>query len=324
MENATACDAEASKERGRYARHRYRAGVLGTLYAGRRTGAGHEVQIVACGTRAGQIRRDGLELEDVLTGQRWTQRVAGLDSPAASDPACDLVLVLVRREQLGDLSEPLAAMSAPTVLVMTNLGARTLVASLGPRLLLGFPGAGGSFDGSLVRYLLVRRQPTTVGEPEEAMSARLADVDLLFSGAGFRVAQTGHIDAWLHTHAAFITPLEAGVLRAGGHPAALANSRKDLDLAVRATQEGFAALQALGFPIVPNALRALYALPRQMAVRYWRRPLRGPLGRISLGPQANSGTVELAVLAAELLETARNTGTLHLASAELFGPLTGK
>ena len=53
------------------------------------------------------------------------------------------------------------------MLFMLNnpVGSNDLVSALGQdRLQLGFPGAGGTLDGHIVRYALISQQPTTLGE----------------------------------------------------------------------------------------------------------------------------------------------------------------
>jgi hypothetical protein len=53
------------------------------------------------------------------------------------------------------------------MLFMLNnpVGSNDLVSALGQdRLQLGFPGAGGTLDGHIVRYALISQQPTSLGE----------------------------------------------------------------------------------------------------------------------------------------------------------------
>ena len=50
----------------------YGAGNIGGLYAGVLSRAGHEVSILARGTRLAAIRDAGIELEDFASGERTT------------------------------------------------------------------------------------------------------------------------------------------------------------------------------------------------------------------------------------------------------------
>ena len=80
----------------------YGAGVVGTLYAARLRGAGHQVTVLARGVRLADIRRNGLVLDDVVTGNRTITRVAVAEQLLAED-CYDMALVAVRRDQLASI-----------------------------------------------------------------------------------------------------------------------------------------------------------------------------------------------------------------------------
>lgn len=55
------------------------------------------------------------------------------------------------------------------------------------RLLIGFPGVGGTLEDTIVKYVIVPRflQPTTLGEPDGRLTVRLQHVATEFRRAGF-------------------------------------------------------------------------------------------------------------------------------------------
>ena len=72
------------------------------------------------------------------------------------------------------------------------VGSDKLVDALGRgRVLLGFPGAGGTRDGHTVRYTLIAQQPTTLGELSGRQSDRLRDIAVAFQAAGFPTKISG-------------------------------------------------------------------------------------------------------------------------------------
>src|SRR6478735_12434434 len=75
------------------------AGVIGSVYAGKLLQAGHEVVLVARGSRLVDLQTQGLILQDAQTGDRSVLPVTAVSEPATDDPF-DLVLVTVRAEQL--------------------------------------------------------------------------------------------------------------------------------------------------------------------------------------------------------------------------------
>ena len=151
-------------------------GVIGTLYAARLQESGQLVTVLARGERLAEIRRHGLTLEDVVSGRRSTTAV-GATEQLAPDDQYDVALVTVRRDQLASVMPALKAnRNIPTMLFMLNnpVGSNDLVSALGEdRLLLGFPGAGGTSDGHIVRYALISQQPTTLGELNGRSSERV-------------------------------------------------------------------------------------------------------------------------------------------------------
>ena len=125
----------------------YGAGVLGSLYGARLKESGQNVSILARGQRLVDIREHGIVLEDPTTGKSTITRVNTVET-LAPDDAYDLIMVLIRKNQLIDVLPALAAnRGSPTVLFMLNnaAGPDALVAALGcERVLLGFPGCGGT------------------------------------------------------------------------------------------------------------------------------------------------------------------------------------
>jgi 2-dehydropantoate 2-reductase len=145
----------------------YGAGVIGTLYSARLQQAGHRVTVLARGERLVDIRRHGLVLEDIVGGTRSTTQIATTERLDVGD-GYDIALVIVRRDQLAGIMPALTANHyIPTLLFMLNnpLGSTQLIRALGQdRVLLGFPGAGGTREGQIVRYAMIAQQPTTLGE----------------------------------------------------------------------------------------------------------------------------------------------------------------
>ena len=120
------------------------AGVIGSVYAGKLLQAGHEVVLLARGSRLADLQSHGLVLEDAESGKRTVQPVASVSEPAQGG-RFDLVLVPVRSEQLESTLEVLSAMTdGSDVLFFGNTGNRAaeLAATLGKRAVFGFPAVG--------------------------------------------------------------------------------------------------------------------------------------------------------------------------------------
>ena len=136
----------------------YGAGVIGTLYAARLHDGGNRVTVVARGQRLADIRRYGLALEDLVGHGRSTTQVDTTEQLGPNDQF-DAALIAVRRDQVASVMPELTAnYRIPTLIFMLNnpTGSSELAQALGrDRVLLGFPGAGGTRDGHLVRYAMI-------------------------------------------------------------------------------------------------------------------------------------------------------------------------
>ena len=178
----------------------YGAGVIGTLDAARLQEGGHRVTVVARGQRLADIRRYGLALEDIVGHGRSTTQVDTTERLGPNEQY-DIALISVRRDQVANVVPELTANHRiPALIFMLNnpTGSSDLAQALGrERVLLGFPGAGGTRDGHLVRYAMIAQQPTTLGELDGQRTARLHELVETFRQSGFRTTTSRDVDAWL-------------------------------------------------------------------------------------------------------------------------------
>ena len=301
----------------------YGAGVLGSLDAARLQEAGQEVSILARGQRLADIREHGLVLEDASTGQRATTRVKAVER-LAPDDAYDLVVVLMRKNQVSAILPALAAnRHTPNVLFMGNnaAGPDEMIQALGrERVLLGFPGAGGYQEGHTITFKIVsaRRQPTTFGELAGRTTPRLRHIVAAFKSAGFPVVINPNMEAWLKTHVAEVSPVANALYLAGGDNYRLANTRDGLVLLVRAIREGYRVLQALGVPITPANHKIFNWIPEPILVALMRRRLNSKAAEIQMAGHANAARDEMKQIADEFRTLARTTSVPTPAMDRLY------
>jgi len=286
------------------------AGVIGSVYAGRLLRAGHDVVLLARGPRLVDLQTRGLVLEDAECGQRSVVPAPSVGELTPED-RFDLVLVPVRAEQLRSTLPVLTSMTDDSdVLFFGNPANRRaeLSAALGSRVLFGFPAAGGTRDGPVVRYVLISQQKTMLGESDGSTSPRVRRLQGVLAEAGFPTLISADIESWLVGHAAFVVPIAFALYRVGGDPAALAADAATMRLMVSATREAFAALRAYGNAEIPRNLRSLYGLPTRLVIAYWRHVLAGPRGELWFGAHSRAAPEEMHVLAEELRTALRHTG----------------
>jgi 2-dehydropantoate 2-reductase len=279
------------------------AGVIGSVYAGHLAGAGHEVALMARGSRLHDLTQGGLRLR--RAGWSGSPAVTFIDE-VPSTPV-DLVIIAVRREQSMAAAAQAARANANTVMLFGNFAGMTaeLSAAVGTqRALAGFPGIGGKIeDDGAVTYVLIAQQPTVVGtigasgESAQAVAASMRQ-------AGFQTTVEPDIGGWLASHAALVVPMAAAIKAAGGSADSLAGRKDLLGLAVRATSATYRAQRRQGRLVINRNLRLLYLrMPGWFAVRYWSRALHGEFGELAFAAHTRHAWSEMAMLGAWLRST---------------------
>jgi 2-dehydropantoate 2-reductase len=303
----------------------YGAGVIGSLYAGKLQAGGHSVTVLARGDRLSEIRHDGLVLQDVISGGRMAIKVETAERIAA-DAHYDIALVTVRRDQLASaVPELMADRSIPNLLFMLNnpTGTESLAEGLGrDRVLLGFPGAGGTRDRHVIHYALIPQQPTTLGEMDGQPSSRLRAIEMALRTSGFPTKISHDMDAWLKAHAFFVTAVSGAIYLAGGDCRRLSEEDTLLMLMTNGVREGFSAVRALGLTVTPLALRTLFTwLPKSFAISYWRKFFRAEMADYVFGRHAREASGEMRTIANDCRAILAATGTAAPALHRLYGSI---
>jgi ketopantoate reductase len=108
--------------------------------------------------------------------------------------------------------------------------------------------------------------------------------------------------------------IAAALYRHDTDPVELAADRPALRLMCRAITEGFAALRAQGVAGLPRNLAVLHhPLLRPVAVAYWARTMRSPMGEMCFAAHARHARPEMRALGEDTLaRLASPAATTHL------------
>jgi 2-dehydropantoate 2-reductase len=159
-----------------------------------------------------------------------------------------------------------------------------------------------------------------LGEPTGRRTPRLKEIEAAFKKAGFPVSRTGDIDAWLKTHAIFITCIESAIYLSGGDNQKLAASPASLVEMVDGVREGFRVLQALKTPVTPLKMKIMFMwMPKRYPVGYWRGELQGKLGEYSLAAHTRASISEVRELVEEVRELVHSASIPTPAMNRLYG-----
>lgn len=271
------------------------AGVIGTVYGAHLVAAGHKVSVLSHGPRTDEVARAGLSAREVLGGGRADAGVAVVPDATGE---YDMVLVAVRRDQLASAFAGLAVLGGkPAIVFFGNnpAGRSAITGDMPGEVYLGFPGVGGVMTDGTAKYARIRQQPTAL---QQAADPRLAELESALASRGFAVQRIADMDGWLAYHAAFVACIAAALYRCGTDPARLAADRASLTLMCQAITEAFAALRAGGTAGLPRNLAVLHSpLLRALAVRYWARTMRSPMGELCFAAHSRHAEAEMRTLA---------------------------
>lgn len=292
------------------------AGVIGSLYAAKLALSDHDVTMLARGQRLAQIAEAGLVIEDARSGgARESVRVSVIDALAADD-RYDLVLVAVRNNQVDEILPMLRENVSPSVLFMVNSaeGPAGLTEALGAdRVLLGFPGAGGTRVDGVIRYTIICPfiQLTTVGEAIRGpASQRVRSLVRDLRRAGFPSTSCSDMEGWLKTHVALVSPIANVVYAKDGDMRAAAHDRALMRSCALAIRENLQAVAASGVRPTPRRLGLLRFAPTSLMSSIAGMLLDTDYADLVVARHANSARDEMEELARQMAALAKGAGVL--------------
>ncbi len=284
------------------------AGPLGILYAHLLHEAGVDVTILARGAVFELIEKRRVTLVDGFSGERAVPGFKVIDQLPKNDHY-DLVVVLVRKNKIPSVLEALGdCPGLANILFMGNnvLGFDAYLEKLpAGKVLFGFPGAGGGWEGDAVEYVdreaaNGKRMPIRIGEIDGVQRARTAEIRSLFEGAGVPVETVNDIDGWLKYHAAFVIPIGMGVYRHDCDLHALAADRESLRLVVGACKECGNVLEEIGYTVrQPFKFNLVYWMPEFMTAKVFRGMFESRYAEVAFAKHAEAARDEFELLAEE-------------------------
>ena len=293
------------------------AGPIGRWLALRLQRAGKDVTLLARGQAFESLRQDGIVLIDGFTGEKKDARPKLVDKLGPEDQY-DLIVVAMRTSSRLAVCPILAAnQNLQNVLFLGNdvsgfhryhdhlpLGV----------ILLGFPGAGGGWDGDDLVFVdgdKPGRESGSlyIGELDGKTRERTSLIKELFEGAGIAVSVERHIDGWLKYHFAFMAPTAGALLMCGGDVHAVAADKEILRKYIRACREAGNVLRAVGYKRrQPPIFNLYYWLPEWLGIRVFRGFFSSRKIEVMMGLHAAEVGGEVLEMAEEFEELKARTG----------------
>ena len=295
----------------------YGAGPIGRWLALRLQQAGKEVSLLARNETYRILKERGIEIFDGLTGKRLAARVKLIDRLDPED-RYDLVIVAMAKE--GRLAVcPVLARNKhlENILFLGNdvTGFQHYLDSLPKeRVLLGFPGLGGGWDGD--HLVIMDREKSTaplgeifIGELDGGIRRRTVQIKNLFDAAGIGVSIEKDMDGWLKYHFAFIAPTAGVIFNKEGDMRAVAADSEAIHHYCRACREAGDVLREIGYrKRQPPVFNLYYWLPRWLEPVVFGKLFRSQSAEIRFGLHARAVGPELHEMAEEFAVLKRLAG----------------
>lgn len=254
----------------------YGAGPIGRWLALRLQQANQDVSLLARGKTFRSLEENGIEIVDGLTSERLTTRPKLVD---CLDPDDHYDLVVVAMQKSGRMAV------CPVLAENENLGN---ILFLGndvtgfqhcldhlpeDKVLLGFPGLGGGWEGDDL-VIMDREKPSAplgeiyIGELDGTTRIRTVEIKNLFETARIKVHIERDIDGWLKYHFAFMAPTAGVIFAKDADMKSVASDRQAIQRYCRACREAGDVLRANGYRRrQPPIFNLYYWLP------HWLEPV---------------------------------------------------
>jgi ketopantoate reductase len=292
------------------------AGVIGVAYAWQLSLAGHDVALLVRPGRRRELESEGILISclDVRRSSlfigRGAKHINAVYHPTlvesfSPDDHYELILVCVRRNQLGDALPTLAGNAGEaTILFLQNNW--TGVTEIEPfltasRYLLGFPSVGGARDQRGVKCVLLA--DTRLGEVDGQVTPRLKRIAGAIRKAGFKPKMSRQIIPWLQIHCAGVAALTGCYYKAGSYEA-LAQSSSLIREMILALRESLEVCRARGI----NSKNRSYGLPLFILVPLTKRLFRSEVGRLGTEGHMGHATDEVQFIYFEVLAEGERLG----------------
>lgn len=284
----------------------YGAGVIGSIYSAKLYEVGIDITLLAREKRYESLKENGVTINDILTGKKI---VSTIPLTLHLNPAdfYDLIIVTVRLDQLDSVQTKLKEnTSCRAIMFMLNNPdnlQQLIQAFPNKKIILGFPGAGGTYNNDQIDYVQIKEQETTIGDIDGNITDLTIEIKGILERAGFKVAVSTNMQAWLKIHAVFVTCVAAAIMKENGDSIQLGKNKSSVKKMVRSINEGFNACKKLGMPISPANLKIIFmTMPQWFSVWYWQKAMQGKTGTLAMAPHANAAKDEMQLLARKVLD----------------------
>jgi Ketopantoate reductase len=281
----------------------YGSGVIGSIFGAKLSLSGHDVTMLARGSRLAEIKEKGLILRNPDTGREEKAAVKVIEE-LSPDMEFDYIFVAMQATQVRAALDSLAENRSKNIVFVVNTcaGYAEWIKSIGEeRLMIGFPSAGGERADGAVNCFIGKGfmrlfQTTTFGEAGGAYSRRVKTLIREFNRAGVPSVRCRDMDAWQKTHVAVVTSIANALYGHNCDNKRLSRSYTDVKNMVLGIKEGFSVLKRLGIEPAPKKLRLLFGLPAAFLAAAFGLFMKTRLAEITMAKHCVAAKSEMMFL----------------------------
>ena len=275
------------------------AGVIGCNLARNLYRAGKDVTLLARGSWAEEIKKNGLRIKDKFSPRVSVSRIPVVTELAPEDQY-NVIFVVMRYTQVGSIVETLRANGTKNIVFVGNdVRARAIAASLPEKnVLFAFVLSAGHRERDMVSSIDLRK--ITIGQLADSPSNEQL-IGQIFDGTKFKVVYQPNMEDYLLCHAAFVVPVAFACYKTGGELKKIKGDTAYLNRLIDANIEGYRAIRDAGHEILPDDDKDFEgAAYRKTCLRFFKLMCATSLGKLCASDHAMNAVGEMSALNRDL------------------------
>ncbi len=275
------------------------AGVIGCNLARNLYRAGKDVTLLARGSWAEEIKKNGLRIKDKFSPRVSVSRIPVVTELAPEDQY-DVIFVVMRYTQVGSIVETLRANGTKNIVFVGNdVRARAVADSLPEKnVLFAFALSAGHRERDMVASIDLRK--ITIGQLADSPSNEQL-IGQIFDGTKFKVVYQPNMEDYLLCPAAFVVPVAFACYKTGGELKKIKGDTAYLNRLIDANIEGYRAIRDAGHEILPDDDKDFEgAAYRKTCLRFFKLMCATSLGKLCASDHAMNAVGEMSALNRDL------------------------
>ena len=273
----------------------YGAGVLGCNLARNMFRAKKDVTLLARGSWAEEIQKNGLRIKDKFSPRMSVSRIP-VTTELKPEDEYDVIFVVLRYTQIDSILDTLRANRTKNIVfVGNNVGARALSGALPEKnVMFAFALSAGHRERDHVASIDLKK--ITIGQLAGAPSNEQL-IGQIFADTKYKVVYEPNMEDYLLCHAAFVLPAAFACYKTDGDLKKLKGNTAYLSRLIDANIEGYRAIKNAGHEILPkNDTEFEDPAYRKACLRFFKLMCATSLGKICASDHAMNATDEMSAL----------------------------